>query len=122
MIEILSLLVLVWIYLGVIGSCTLVYEDYLKKGSRKFFALVLSLNFIEVYLLLRFQLEALSRSLEIICVAFVVFIIILVMLYVYNKRISKCSKIEFRTVDGRNSMFVMVGLLALGIILRKEST
>jgi len=100
MFEILSLLVLVWIYLGVIGSCTLAYEDYLKKGSRKFFALVLSLNFIEVYLLLQSQLEALSRSPEIIRMSSAVFIIILVMLYVYNKRISKCSKIEFRTVDG----------------------
>jgi len=34
MIEILSLLVLVWIYLGVIGSCTLAYEDYLKSTSK----------------------------------------------------------------------------------------
>jgi Zn-dependent protease with chaperone function len=32
--------------------------------------------------------------------SFAVFIIILVMLYVYNKRISKCSRIEFRSVDG----------------------
>ena len=100
MIEILLLPVLVWIYLGVILSCTLAYEDYLKKGSRKFFALVLSLNFIEVYLLLRSQLEALLRSPEIIRMSSAVLIIILVMLYVYNKRISKCSKIEFRTVDG----------------------
>jgi Zn-dependent protease with chaperone function len=100
MIEILLLLVLVWIYLGVIGSCTFAYEDYLKKGSKKFFALVLFLDSIEVYLLSRSQLEALSRSLEIIYVSSAVFITILVIQYAYDKRISRCSRIEFRSVDG----------------------
>jgi Zn-dependent protease with chaperone function len=86
--------------LGVVGSCTCAYEDYLKKGSEKFLALILSLNFIEVCIIVQSQLGALSRSLEIICVAFAVFIIIFAVQYMYNKRISKCSKIEFRSVDG----------------------
>jgi hypothetical protein len=48
MIEILSLLVLVWIYLGVILSCTLAYEDYLKSASKRnrlFFNFILFSNF-----------------------------------------------------------------------------
>jgi len=101
MIEILLLPVLVWIYLGVILSCTLAYEDYLKKATkvnRIFFALTLSLNFGIVLALARYYLEVISHLPEIIVLSLVVSV--LVMLYLHYKQRPKCSKIDFCSIDG----------------------
>jgi len=101
MIEILLLLVLVWIYLGVILSCTCAYEDYLKSASkinRLFFIFILFLNFGLVFALMYLHLEIILRLSWIIVLAYVVSG--LVILGLYYKQRPKCPRIEFRSVDG----------------------
>jgi Zn-dependent protease with chaperone function len=101
MIEILLLLVLVGIYLGVILSCTCAYEDYLKSASkinRLFFIVILFLNFGLVFALVYLHLEVISRLPWIIFLVYVVSGVVILGLY-YKQR-PKCSRIEFRSVDG----------------------
>ena len=108
MIEILSLLVLVGIYLIVVGSCTLAYGDYLKSASkinRLFFIFILFSDFGLVFALVYLHLEVISR------LPWVIFLACVVLgLVIYYKQRPKCSRIEFRSVDGSTVHLMLASL------------